>query len=283
MILITGASGQLGLALQEAASLRGIPFAAMDRDALDIAIPEEIARACDPRLFDCIINCAAQTAVDAAEDHPGEAFAANTFGPWRLALSGIPLIHVSTDYVFDGLAKVPYAEDAPAHPVSVYGLSKRAGEAALLEGGFRGVVVRTAWVYSLRDGTKNFCRTIRRLSHEREKLTVVADQRGAPTLAEDLAEALLALFVLGEHKKPMHILHFTSAGSTTWHGFAERIVQLDGARCRVMPVSTAEYPVKARRPAYSVLSLERIRALGIEPRPWEEALEDAFQRLKNHS
>lgn len=283
MILITGASGQLGQALREAASVHGIPFAAMDRELLDIANPEEIGRVCNPELFECIFNCAAYTAVDAAEDHPAEAFAANAFGPWRLARSGTPLIHVSTDYVFDGLAQEPYAEEAQARPASVYGLSKRAGETALLEGDFRGVVVRTAWVYSLREGTKNFCQTIRRLSREREEISVVADQTGAPTLAEDLAQALIELYRRGEHLKPMHLLHFTNAGSTTWHGFAERIVELEGARCRVKPISTSEYPAKAPRPAFSVLSLERIRRLGIEPRPWAAALEDAFQRMKEQS
>ena len=146
-----------------------------------------------------------------------------------------------------------------------------------------GAVVRTAWVYSLREGTKNFCQTIRRLSREREEISVVADQTGAPTLAEDLAQALIELYRRGEHLKPMHLLHFTNAGSTTWHGFAERIVELEGARCRVKPISTSEYPAKAPRPAFSVLSLERIRRLGIEPRPWAAALEDAFQRMKEQS
>ncbi len=285
MILITGSQGQLGRAVQEKATRLGIAFRAPDRSALDVANAEaldeflEAARAAGES-FDCIINCAAYTQVDAAEApaEAAKAYAANALAPWLLASTGIPILHVSTDYVFDGNSTTPYKEDAPCRPVSVYGLTKRAGEAALLESGALGAIVRTAWVYSARPSTRNFFQTMKRLGSDpkRDKLTVVNDQRGAPTLAEDLAEALLTLYQKGAHLQPMHILHFTNSGACTWFEFAREIVRLTGGGVPVEPIPTSAYPTRSSRPAYSVLSLDAIAdRYGIRPRHWLDALSAA--------
>lgn len=292
MILIAGSRGQLGQAVAEEAKRFGIPFRAVDREGLNIADADAVrtffeAEARSGRgAFECIINCAAYTQVDKAEEagEAASAFAANALGPWLLAKSGIPILHVSTDYVFDGEDSVPYGVSDPCRPVSVYGLSKRAGETALMESGASGVIVRTAWVYSVREGTRNFFQTMRRLGSDptREALSVVNDQRGAPTLAEDLAAALITLYRKGAHLRPMHLLHFTNAGSCTWFEFAEEIVRLTGGCVPVKPIPSSAYFTKVRRPAYSVLSLDEIEALyGIRPRPWQEALAAALDHSRD--
>ncbi len=281
MLLIIGANGQLGRAVREEALRRSLPYVGHDHKTLDVTDPNAVRAffAENRGQFDCIINCAAYTHVDAAETHAAQAYAANAFAPWLLAKSGIPLLHVSTDYVFNGQGTAPYAVDAPTAPVSVYGLTKRAGETALLESGACGAIVRTAWVYSGRPGTKNFYHTMRRLGSERESLGVVNDQTGAPTLAEDLASAILGLYAKGAHRRPMHLLHFTNAGQCTWHDFAAEILKRAGARAKLNPIPTSAYPTPAQRPAYSVLDLSAIEQMyGIRPRHWQEALRDAETR-----
>lgn len=272
MILITGASGQVGRAAVAACRKRGIAFRAVDRKALDITDRKALAQMLSSDAFDCILNCAAYTAVDAAEDNAASAFATNAFAPWLLASSNIPILHISTDYVFDGQASEPYSTDATTHPLSVYGLSKRAGETALLEGLFCGAVVRTAWVYSKREGTKNFYQTIRRLAEKLDTLRVVSDQIGAPTLAEDLAEALVTLYEQGAHLQPLRVLHFTNAGQCSWFEFACEIIKREKVGCQIQPISSAQYPAKALRPHWSVLSLKSLEPYGISPRSWLDAL-----------
>ena len=302
MLLITGASGQLGRALCEACRRQNTPFRAFSHRELDAADASAVnALARGPEHFDCIINCAAYTQVDAAEDHAAEAYAANALAPWNLARTGIALIHVSTDYVFDGCGSRPYETDDPARPLSVYGLTKRAGETALLEGGFSGLIVRTAWVYSADPAAKNFVNTMKRLFASRPEVSVVNDQIGAPTLAEDLAQMLLALYRKGLHRRPMQVVHATNSGAASWYEFAcaiqalvnttlsyglrlaadgvEKacaIAQETGAACRVRPITTSQYPTRAHRPAYSVLSLARLQSWGIAPRGWREALHAAL-------
>ncbi len=277
MLLITGASGQLGRALCEACRRQNTPFRAFSHRELDAADASAVnALAGGPEHFDCIINCAAYTQVDAAEDHAAEAYAANALAPWNLARTGIALIHVSTDYVFDGCGSRPYETDDPARPLSVYGLTKRAGETALLEGGFSGLIVRTAWVYSADPAAKNFVNTMKRLFASRPEVSVVNDQIGAPTLAEDLAQMLLALYRKGLHRRPMQVVHATNSGAASWYEFACAIAQETGAACRVRPITTSQYPTRAHRPAYSVLSLARLQSWGIAPRGWREALHAAL-------
>ncbi len=272
MIAVTGANGQLGQAVVDKCKRHGLSFRAFGRTELDVTDPKAVSEVLVGETFDCTIHCAAYTAVDAAEDRPQEAFAANAYAPWLLASTGVPILAVSTDYVFDGKAASPYEADATARPVSVYGLSKRAGEVALLEGGFSGAIVRTAWVYSKREGTKNFFHTMQRLARERDEIRVVNDQIGAPTLAEDLAAALVTLYEKGAHHKPMHVLHCTNSGTCSWFDFATEIIRMTNPNCTVTPIPTSAYPTKAKRPAYSVLSLRSLDAYGIKPRHWKEAL-----------
>ncbi len=281
MILITGASGQLGKAVRDEALKRGLHYVGLNREMLDITNPSAIraffTEYSSP--FDCIINCAAYTQVDQAETHATEAYAANAFAPWLLAKTGIPIIHVSTDYVFDGYSTTPYEVDASASPRSVYGLTKRAGETALLESGTHGVIVRTAWVYSSRPETKNFFHTILRLGFERETLRIVNDQKGSPTLAEDLASALLDLYEKGAHRKPMHLLHFCNSGECSWYDFASEILKDTEAQAILNPIPTSAYPTPAVRPEYSVLDLSAIEQLyDIHPRNWRKALLEAKSR-----
>ncbi len=277
MIAVLGASGQLGRALVERCAFEEIPFTAFEHSVLDVADAAALREAIAPEQFDCIINCAAYTAVDAAETHPAEAYRVNAHAPLAIARTDVPVLHVSTDYVFSGESDSPYETTDPARPLGVYGASKRAGEVHLLEGGFSGAVVRTAWLYSAREGTRNFLHTVRRLAAERGHLRVVDDQTGTPTLAEDLAEALLALYRRGAHRAPMRILHFTNAGSTTWCGFARAILEASGSSATVDAIRTEDYPLPAARPRRSVLSLESLRPFGIAPRPWREALEAALK------
>lgn len=274
MIAVTGAGGQLGQALVRRASGLGIGVLALGRAQLDVTDPARISQVLGAGRFEAVVNCAAYNAVDRAEDCPGEAFAVNAYAPWLLAQQGIPLVHVSTDYVFDGASERPYeATDAP-RPLSVYGLSKRSGEEALLESGARGVIVRTAWLYSKREGTRNFFQTIRRLARERPEISVVDDQVGSPTLADDLAEAILLLLRAGAHRRPMSLFHFAGKGSCSRFEFARAIVRSEGLACRVRPVPTDAFPARARRPAHAVLSCSRFeRACGAAPRGWLEALE----------
>ena len=282
MILITGSKGQLGQAVTEEARQRGISYTALDRSSLNVSnrkAVDEYFKACEGQ-FDCLINCGAYTAVDAAEDSPGEAYASNSYSPWVLSQTGIPILHVSTDYVFDGTGSAPYHVDAHCKPISVYGLSKRAGETALLEAETCGAIVRTAWVYSSRPDTKNFYQTIHRLAKTQEKLKIVDDQIGTPTLAEDLAAVLLDLYEKGAHKHPMHMLHFTNAGISSWYEFAKAIVEASGLTVKLEPIPSSSYPTKALRPKYSALDLSEIERLyKIRPRHWYEALRDAIHRI----
>lgn len=272
MLLITGANGQLGQELTALCQKRGIACRAYSRQALDICNQARVKACFDLESFDCVINCAAYTAVDAAESDPQTAFAVNADGPRILAESGVPVIHVSTDYVFDGKSSLPYGTDAPVNPLSVYGRSKRAGETALLSGGFSGLIVRTAWLYSKKAGSRNFYQTIRQLASNRTNLRVVNDQIGAPTLVDDLARALVSLYEQKAHLQPMRLLHFTNAGSGSWYDFASAIVQHLDLSCYIEPITTSDYPTKAKRPSYSVLSLNSLQPYAIEPRHWLTAL-----------
>lgn len=279
MLLITGANGQLGQTLALLCRSRGIAHRALSRQELDITDEKAVLALFSNHSFDCIVNCAAYTAVDAAQDNPHTAYAVNAFAPWLLARSGVPMLHLSTDYVFDGLAQTPYATHAAPRPLSVYGLSKRAGETALLEGNFQGIIVRTAWLYDKNPNTRNFYQTIRRLACERSDIHVVADQIGSPTYVVDLAQALLTLYLQHAHHHPMHILHFTNSGICSWYDFACAIVEQCGYTTNVHPISTHDYPTRAQRPRYSALSLTEIDAYGIRPRHWLQALNENSQNV----
>lgn len=277
--LVTGAGGQLGADLVRL--LPATDTVALTRAELDIADPAAVEKALVDARADVVLNAAAYTAVDAAEEDEERALAVNGEGPANLArvcaLHGGRLVHVSTDYVFAGDATTPYPADAPTGPRSAYGRTKLAGERAVRELlPERSWVVRTAWVYG--ESGRNFVRTMARLEAQRDTVDVVSDQRGSPTWSRDLAAALVAL---AGSAAPPGIYHATNGGETTWHGFARAVfAELGADPERVRPISTAEYPVPAPRPAYSVLSDDTWRAAGLAPlRPWDEALHAAFAEV----
>jgi dTDP-4-dehydrorhamnose reductase len=294
-ILVPGGSGQLGRELAGLAP-EGALVRAPRRAELDLtqagAVIEAVTSldeaAKDAGLDPVVINTAAYTAVDNAESDENTAFAVNADGPRVLAAAcssrGVPLLHVSTDYVFAGDADRPYQVDDPVGPRSVYGLTKLAGEDAVLGSGARAWIIRTAWVYGAHGG--NFVKTIIRLAGERDTLSVVDDQRGSPTWTHDLAVGLLELAerVVGEDPPSQQVLHCTGSGETTWFGFARAIFEELGADPeRVSPCTTADFPRPAPRPAFSVLSSDAWKAAGLKPLPdWRSALTTAFPELVKH-
>jgi dTDP-4-dehydrorhamnose reductase len=263
--MITGAGGQLGLRLQALA-----PWAtAYDRASLDITDAEAVRDVVSRH--DIVINAAAWTDVDGAEAHEGPATAVNGAGVLAAACAGKRLIHLSTDYVFDGSASLPYPENSKTNPINAYGRSKLAGEKAILAAG--GTVVRTAWLYDT--GGRNFVTTMLKLAAEREVVSVVDDQHGQPTWALALARQLLALT---STDAPAGIYHGTCTGQTTWYGFAREIFRLSGLDpARVQPTTSDKFPRPARRPAYSVLAHGNWAAAGLAPLPpWQSAREAAL-------
>lgn len=287
-ILVTGGTGQVGQALQRGAAPEGFRFIAPGRDGLDLLRPDTFADVIASRPWAAIINAGAYTAVDKAESDVETAWRVNALAPAVLAreaaLAGVPLVHVSTDYVFSGQSARPYVEDDPVAPLGVYGASKEAGEQGVRTGGGRNVIVRTSWVVS--PFGNNFIKTMLRLGAEREVLRVVADQQGAPTSAIDLAGALakIASALANDASAPMGTLHFSNAGATNWAEFAAEIFRQSAARggpgARVEPITTADYPTPARRPAYSRLATDRIASLyAIAPRAWQAAVADIIDEL----
>lgn len=257
-----------------------------DVDELDITDGSAVRRACAAHAPDVVVNCAAYTAVDKAESDRARAFAINAAGPRNLALAcavqGIPLVHVSTDFVFQGDGSHLLREDDPPAPRGVYAESKRAGEVAIEAVGGAWLIVRTSWLYAAHHA--NFVLTILRLAAERERLQVVDDQRGSPTYAGDLAEALWRLIQCGARG----YVHFSNRGVCSWYEFAREIVRLGQAqgilasdrRIEVTPCKTNEMPRPAPRPAFSAMDTSRYTALtGVEPRAWREALAECLATL----
>jgi len=294
-VLVLGGNGQLGQELLRALAPLGRVMATTrsgrlaDGTLCEIADFEQPASL--PSLLErirpsLVVNAAAYTAVDRAEQEPDAACRANTEAPavvaqW-CALHDVPFVHYSTDYVFDGQSKVPYAEDAPTAPLGVYGTTKRDGEDAIRAAGGRHLIFRTAWVYA--EHSANFLRTMLRLGAERDVLRVVADQRGSPTPAALIADVTARAL---QHPGALSgTWHLTATGETSWHGFAEAIFAeavarglLPRAPC-VEAISTAEYPTPARRPAYSHLDVSRLQAdFGIVLPTWQAGLAQVMERL----
>ncbi|MCE4226729.1 dTDP-4-dehydrorhamnose reductase [Methylobacterium sp. C25] len=287
-ILILGGAGQVGTELQAYPWPKGVHAQAPSREALDITDEAAVAQIISERDWAAVINTAAYTAVDKAESDVAAAWRLNALAPAILAAETarkkIPLVHVSTDYVFDGSDTDAYEPNTPIGPTSVYGASKAAGEMAVRTGNPRHAIVRTAWVVSPHRG--NFVKTMLRLAAERDTLTVVDDQHGCPTSAADLAAALatIALRLVADAQAPTGTFHCVNAGATTWHGFAQAIVagnaQRGGRAIPVEGIPTSAYRTPARRPANSQLSTASLTAaFGLTPRPWQEALEDILDRL----
>ena len=283
-ILITGASGQLGSELQEVmGTMTRYELYPTDVSRLDICDRDAAGRFVNGNGIDIIINCAAYTAVDRAEDNEALAMKINRDGAASLAYvaasSGATLIHISTDYVFDGKAASPIGEDRPTDPIGVYGRTKLLGEQAILESGCRGIIIRTAWLYSAFGN--NFVKTMRRLGAERDSLTVVCDQYGTPTYARDLARAIADIIPqLEPAPSPAEIYHYTDEGATTWNEFAEEILRRSGLSTPVIPVTTGQYNARAERPRYSVLDKSKIkRTFGIVIPDWRDSLAECIAVL----
>jgi dTDP-4-dehydrorhamnose reductase len=283
MILITGATGQLGRALVAEATVRQRDFMTVSRPDFDLARPDTIDACFAQARPELVINAAAYTAVDAAETEPEAAQAGNHTGPERLArlcaAHSVPLIHMSTDYVFDGTKGAPYVETDPTNPTGVYGLTKRDGETAVLATGAQAIILRTAWLYA--PYGKNFLRTMLNAAQRTPVLRVVADQRGTPTAAPDLAAVILTMAAKiraeGWRDEFAGIFHATNAGATTWHGFAcaifEEAQQFGHPLPRIDPITTADWHTPAKRPADSRLDGAKLRRVfGCSLAPWRESL-----------
>jgi dTDP-4-dehydrorhamnose reductase len=289
MFVVIGSNGQLGWELVRQGAARGLKILALDYPEIDIGEPASIDSRIESREIDLIINAAAYTAVDRAESEPEVAFSVNRDGPANLAErcreGSIPLIHVSTDYVFDGTKKGAYIEEDPVAPLGVYGESKAAGEAEVRKRLPKHIIVRTAWLAGVHG--YNFVKTMLRMGRDKNTLRVVSDQYGCPTFAADLAEAILELVRQAENNQSVKwgTYHYCGAGKTTWHGFATAIFEIAGQYEKfevknVVPISTAEYPTPVKRPANSVLDCSKIeRHFGIRPRPWRESLAEMIERL----
>ncbi len=287
-ILVTGGGGQLGTELKRCAWPDGYEVVAIDVADLDLTDTAAIAAKVAERDWAAVINGAAYTAVDKAESDVVTAWAVNAMAPAAFgaacAKASIPLVQISTDYVFAGDKHGAWEVDDPVAPLGVYGASKLGGELAVRTSGARAVIVRTAWVVSAHGN--NFVKTMLRVGATRDTLTVVDDQHGSPTSAADLAQALMTitLRLVEDADAPTGTFHFSNAGETSWAGFAAEIFRQSsdraGISAAVTPISTDQYPTPAKRPANSLLSHTAIRAAyGIEPRPWQDALGDILDEL----
>ena len=289
-ILVTGADGQVGWELRRSLGSLG-QVTALDREAFDLTQPDRMRQVVRDLRPAVLVNAAAYTAVDRAESEPRLALDINGVAPGVMAeemtrLGGL-MVHYSTDYVFDGAGQRPWTEDDTPNPLGVYGRTKLAGEQAVATAGATHVVIRTSWVYGRRGS--NFVRTVIRLALERDELRIVADQTGVPTWCRDLADwtaMIVARLSPSTAASPGErgIFHLVSTGTTTWHGLAEAVVRLapELAHRRhvvVVPIGTEDYPLPAKRPAWSVLGCHRAeRVFGIRPAHWEQALTRCLER-----
>ena len=283
-ILVTGANGQLGQCLQKISSqFEEFEFIFTDSETLDITIKEEVNDFFWQNAPDFCINAAAYTAVDLAETDVEKAFLVNADGTENLAEAcsenNAQFIHVSTDYVFDGENNLAYTEEDFTNPLGVYGASKLAGDELALEVNPCSVILRTSWVYS--EFGKNFVKTMLSLFATKEELSIVADQFGQPTNANDLAEAIMK--IIKSEKITPGIFNFSNLGRISWFDFAEKIAELSEAKIKLNAIETSQYPTPAKRPKNSVLDLDKIsKTYGVQLKPWEESLEGCVQILQNN-
>ena len=281
-ILVTGCNGQLGNAIRKQShTCPSFKFLYADIDTLDLSDKTAVESFFTNHSIDYVVNCAAYTAVDKAEDEEALCYKVNCEAVKILGTvassCGARMIHISTDYVFDGTNNRPYVEtDAPC-PTSVYGKTKLAGEEALMSVCPASVIIRTSWLYS--EFGANFVKTMLRLGNEREELRVIFDQIGTPTYAGDLATAIMSVIDADEFVSGIY--HYSNEGVCSWYDFTVKIVELAGYGCRVMPIETKDYPTRASRPQYSVLNKKRIKNIyNIEIPHWEESLRKMFPLLK---
>ena len=281
-ILITGSKGQLGNEMQQAATrYPQFNYIYTDVDELDICDKTALDSFVKANSVNFIVNCAAYTAVDKAEDDVELCYKINSDAVRNIgevaALNGIKVVHVSTDYVFDGTNHIPYDEDQEVSPATVYGKSKLAGEQALLESCNEAVIIRTAWLYS--SFGNNFVKTMIKLGTDRDSLNVVFDQVGSPTYAADLAEAIMKV-ISSENFVP-GIYHFSDEGVCSWYDFTKTIHKIARITCNVQPIESKDFPARTPRPHYSVLNKAKIKSTyGITIPHWEESLEKCIKILQ---
>ncbi len=286
-ILITGANGQLGNSLRKlSANVPDHRFIWTDQEELDILDKDAIEDCLNENMIDAVINCAAYTAVDKAEEQKDLAFLINETGPANLASACRKhesiLIHISTDYVFSGQGYKPYPTDYPIDPKSIYAKSKAAGELAVINSGARAWIVRTSWLYS--EFGHNFVKTMINLGTAREELRIVADQIGSPTYAGDLANALIEILLKNKNKKGSSttIYHYSNTGCSSWFDFTKAIMEFGQIDCKIKPITTEEYPLPATRPHYSVLDTKEIQNdLQLDIPYWRDSLKECVRILSN--
>ena len=287
-ILITGANGQLGSEIKELVEHLGksdSQFFFTSSQALDITDHQAVESYCIHNTIDTIINCAAYTAVDKAETEPEKADLINHLAVKNLAVLAkkhqIRLIHISTDYVFNGQNYRPYQEEDTPEPQSIYGKTKLAGEQAIQKiNPPGGIIIRTAWVYSTYG--HNFVKTMLRLGKEKDKLNIVFDQIGTPTYAKDLARAILNILPKLEAKGRVEIYHYSNEGVASWYDFAKAIFELTQTPCQVNPIESKDYPTPAKRPQYALLNKSKIKArFDIKIPHWRKSLETALQKMSD--
>ena len=287
-ILLTGKTGQIGEELNNIVGDLG-NLITVDKEQLDLSKPNSIEPVILDIKPDIIINPAAYTAVDKAEEEPDLAMTVNAIAPGLLAKAarkvGAGLIHYSTDYVFDGCSEIPYKEEDPPNPLNVYGKTKLAGEKSVAEAGVPFLIIRTGWVYSLHG--KNFLRTIKKLAEEKDIIQVVDDQIGAPTWARSVALKTHQILKQCLNKKWLEtkdpslsgIFHLTCQGKTSWHGFARKVLNISNAsqNIKLIAIPTSDYPTPATRPSNSLLNNEKIqKVFGLDMPHWEDALKDCM-------
>ncbi len=283
-ILVTGANGQLGWELSQLAkAYPAFEFVLMDRSQLDLSQPDSFEQIVQTIAPDCIINTAAYTAVDKSETEKELAYTVNAVAVEKIACickeRAIPFITYSTDYVFNGTATEPYLTDTMIDPVNYYGSTKAAGESLAIAANDQTIVIRTSWVFSTHGN--NFVKTMLRLMKERESLNIVADQKGRPTYAKDLALATMKIVEsLNDGMAIAGIFHYANSGENTWFDFAAKIKQIAGLSCALNPIDSAAFPTPAKRPNYSVLNTNKIESVLSSPiRNWEEALKECMNTL----
>jgi dTDP-4-dehydrorhamnose reductase len=314
-VLVTGKNGQLGKSLQkivnnchcersESISHIQYDFTFVGRDELDLTQPQNIANYFQDKHFDAIINCAAYTAVDKAESEPELADQINHLAVKQLAeiakQQNTMLIHISTDYVFDGTNHKPYVETDKTNPINVYGLSKLKGEQAIQAVNPKGAIIRTSWVYS--EVGNNFVKTMLRLGQERDNLNVIYDQIGTTTYATDLANAIMTLLRHSgdsprhsgagrnltnaqmlkqvQHDEAVEIYHYSNQGICSWYDFAQAIFEIADINCQVYPIETKDYPTPAKRPHFSVMNKAKIKQIPGQVVPyWKQSLKNCLERL----
>jgi dTDP-4-dehydrorhamnose reductase len=285
-VLVTGASGQLGSEIKDCQhNFKELNVVYADLQDVDICNEDAVNTFVTTNDIKAVINCAAYTAVDKAEEDAETARNVNTTGVLNLVkamenMNG-KIIHISTDYVFDGTKSLPYVEEDTVNPIGVYGNTKREGELAVINSTIEGIVIRTSWLYSAYGN--NFVKTMMRLGSEKEKLNVIFDQIGTPTYACDLANTCLVILSNEQNRidKAGKVYHFSNEGVASWYDFAVAAMELASINCQVHPIQTKDYPTKAKRPQYSVLNKSKVKAdFKIEIPYWRDSLKDCIEKIK---